>query len=53
VLDESNDSFKQMSLFPDDRTAPPGVTNSVQVRLNELSLHRPSQWGGRWLAMEF
>lgn len=24
VLDESNDSFKQMSLFPDDRTAPPG-----------------------------
>ena len=53
VLDESNDSFKQMSLFPDDRTAPPGVANSVQVRLNELSLHRPRQWGGRWLAMEF
>jgi hypothetical protein len=30
-----------------------GVANSVQVRLNELSLHRPRQWGGRWLAMEF
>jgi hypothetical protein len=52
VLDESNDSFNQMSLFPDDRTAPAGVTNSVQVRFNELSLHRPCQWGGCWLAME-
>jgi len=52
VLDESNDSFKQMSLFPDDRTAPLGLANSVQVRLNELSLHRPRQWGGCWLAME-
>lgn len=52
VLDESNDSFKQMSLFPEDRTPPPEVSNPVQIRLSQLSLRHPRQWGGCWLAME-
>jgi transposase len=52
VLDESNDTFKQMSLFPDDRTPPPDVSNPVQIRLNQMTLRRPRQWGGCWLAME-
>lgn len=53
VLDGSNPtSVKQMSFFPEDRTPPPEVINPVQIRLNQMSLHHPRQWGGCWLAME-
>jgi len=52
VLDESTDSVKQMSLFPDDRTPPPEVSNPVQIRLSRMTLRHPRQWGGCWLAME-
>ncbi|MCB1122077.1 MAG: IS1634 family transposase [Verrucomicrobiae bacterium] len=52
VLDESNDSFRQMSLFPEDRTPPPEVCNPVQIRLNQMTFRHPRQWGGCWLAME-
>jgi transposase len=52
VLDKPNDSIKQMSLFPDDRTPPPEVSNPVQIRLNQMTLCHPRQWGGCWLAME-
>lgn len=52
VWDESNGSVQQMSLFPSDRTPPPEVTNPVQIRLDEMTLRRPRQWGGCWLALE-
>ena len=52
VLDESTDSVRQMSLFPEDRTPPPDVSNPVQVRLSQMTLRHPRQWGGCWLAME-
>ena len=41
VLDESNDTVRQMSLFPADRTPPPDVCNPVRVRLNKMTLHHP------------
>jgi transposase len=52
VLDESTDSVRQMSLFPDDRTPPMEVSNPVQIRLSQMTLRHPRQWGGCWLAME-
>ena len=52
VFDESSDSVRQMSLFPSDRTPPPDVSNPIQIRLNEMQLCRPRQWGGCWLALE-
>jgi hypothetical protein len=52
VLDESNGLYKQISLFPEDRVPPPEVANPVRIRLNQMTLHRPRQWGGCWLAME-
>jgi hypothetical protein len=52
VLDESTDCVKQMSLFPDDRTPPPDVSNPIQIRLSQMTLCHPRQWGGCWLAME-
>jgi len=52
VLDESNDSFKQISLFPADRTPPPEISNPVQISLHKMTLCHPRQWGACWLAME-
>ena len=52
VLDEPSGSFRQMSLFPEDRTPPPEVSNPVQIRLGQMSLRHPREWGGCWLAME-
>jgi len=52
VFDESTHSTTQMSLFPDDRNVPPDISDSVQIRLNQLTLHHPRQWGGCWLALE-
>jgi hypothetical protein len=52
VLDESNDTVRQMSLFPADRTPPPDVCNPVRIRLDQMTLRHPRQWGGCWLAME-
>ncbi len=41
---------RQMALFPADRQAPELTCEVVQIRLNELELHRPRQWGACWLA---
>jgi hypothetical protein len=42
----------QMAIFPDDRETSRLDCEVVQVRLSELSLHRPRQWGACWLALE-
>jgi transposase len=52
VLDESSDTIRQMSLFPEDRTPPPDIANPVQVRLGQMTLRHARQWGGCWLALE-
>lgn len=41
----------QMAIFPSDRQAPPLDCEVVQIKLNELQLHRPRQWGACWLAL--
>ena len=43
---------QQMAIFPDDRAAPRLDCQVVHIRLSELSLHRPRQWGACWLALE-
>jgi hypothetical protein len=43
---------QQMAIFPDDRPAPELDCEVVQIRLSELSVHRPRQWGACWLALE-
>ena len=42
----------QIALFPHDRPAPEDDARVVRIRLDELSLQRPRQWGGCWLALE-
>ena len=45
---------KQLALFSDGAAVPaPGLQSQhevVQIRLGDLQLHRPRQWGGCWLA---
>jgi transposase len=43
---------REVALFPEDREIPEGVELGVQVRLKELALYRPRQWGACWLACE-
>ena len=45
-------THRQIALFPQDRPIPDGVEIGVQLRLSELQLHRPRQWGACWLACE-
>ena len=49
---EGTQRSKQVALFPSDREAPELDCEVVQVRLSELTLHAPRQWGACWLALE-
>ena len=50
VLQEGRESSSQIRLFPDDRVAPELDCEVVRIRLGDLALHRPRQWGACWLA---
>jgi hypothetical protein len=52
AFQEGESQARQMALFPADRVAPDLACEVVQLRLNELQLHRPRQWGGCWLACQ-
>jgi transposase len=52
VLEEGATQPRTLSLFPEDRCA--GVladASIVHVKLSQLQLRRPRQWGGCWLAL--
>jgi len=51
VFDAESARSQQMALFADDRPAPELAMEVVQVRLSELSLSHPRQFGGCWLAL--
>jgi hypothetical protein len=43
---------RQIALFPEDRQpSPPLECETVQIRLDALTLHQPRQWGACWLAI--
>lgn len=43
---------RTVALFPEDRIGPLADGQIVRIRLNQLSLHRPRQWGACWLASQ-
>jgi len=49
VFDEAQGETRQLALFPADRAPPSDGTEAVQVRLDELRLENPRQWGACWL----
>ena len=52
VLHEGSDGPEALALFPDDRPVPAMRCAVVQIRLSELKLYRPRQWGACWLALQ-
>jgi Transposase DDE domain len=52
VLEDGTGTPSTMALFPADRAAPELSCEVVKVRLSELTVSRPRQWGACWLALE-
>ena len=50
VFDEKDGGSKTLALFPDDGAVPLDDEMVVQIRLRDLQLRRPRQWGACWLA---
>src|ERR1700675_3551532 len=51
VFDEDAGRARTLALFPEDRCEVAASDASVvQLRLSEMRLHRPRQWGACWLA---
>jgi len=50
AFDEGGRQTRQIALFPEDRAAPALDCDVVHVRLSDLRLRRPRQWGACWLA---
>jgi hypothetical protein len=50
VFEEPRGEWHQVVLFPEDREAPELAQEAVHVRLHELRVERPRQWGACWLS---
>ena len=52
IFEEGQLQPKTVALFPEDRPVPVGNDEIVQIRLKDLRLVHPRQWGACWLATE-
>ena len=52
VFESGSGEWRQMALFPEDRQAPELAHEVVHIRLDQLQVKRPRQWGACWLACE-
>jgi len=52
VFDETEQRYRRLSLFPEDREIPADAVASVQVKLREMELRRPRAFGNCWLGCE-
>jgi hypothetical protein len=50
VFEDGATRSRTMALFPEDRAVEIDDDDVVQIRLKDLELHRPRQWGACWLA---
>lgn len=50
VFEEGAPTPRTMALFPEDRAVEVDDQSVVQIRLKDLQLRRPRQWGACWLA---
>jgi hypothetical protein len=50
VFEDGAATPKSLALFPEDHGKPIDDEQVVQIRLKDLELHRPRQWGACWLA---
>ena len=52
VFAEGQEEPQQVALFPEDRVSAATDVPQIQLKLAELTLQRPRQWGACWLALE-
>jgi transposase len=52
VFEDGAATAQTMALFPEDCPVEVDDTSVVKIRLKEVELRRPRQWGGCWLACE-
>jgi transposase len=50
VLEDGQSSPKTVALFPEDRPVEIHAGDVVQIRLSDVELRRPRQWGACWLS---
>jgi hypothetical protein len=51
VLENGSETPRKVSLFPEDRMIESGALDVIRVRVNEMRLERPRQWGACWTAL--
>jgi len=52
VFAEGEAEPRQYALFPEDRVGAATDVPQLQLKVGELTLHRPRQWGACWLGLE-
>ena len=52
VWEAGSEQWRQVALFPEDREAPELAQEVIHIRLDQLQVERPRQWGACWLAGE-
>jgi hypothetical protein len=52
VLQEGQAQPQEMAIFPEDRRVPALDCEIVRIKLSELQLYHPRQWGACWLACQ-
>jgi Transposase DDE domain len=50
VFDEDQGRSRSLALFPEDRCETPAGEDVIRLRLSEMRLYRPRQFGACWLA---
>lgn len=50
VFDEEAGRSRSLAMFADDRCEAPAADDVIRLRLVEMGLRRPRQWGVCWLA---
>jgi hypothetical protein len=52
VFEDGAATARTMALFPEDRTVEVDDEQVVRIRLKDVEVRRPRQWGGCWLACQ-
>jgi transposase len=52
IFEEGQARPRTVALFPEERIGDVADGDIVRIRLSQLSLHRPRQWGGCWLVCQ-
>ena len=52
IFEEGQARSRTVALFPEERAVPVSAEEIVQIRLKDLQLKKPRQWGACWLACE-